>query len=166
MATNRHGLVRFKGGADVVDIYPNGPANNSVYRMSSAKGSLYVTTGAPSGNWGDEFRKDGIHYLVDGRWATTDLTNDPLFASGSNDFAGGLNDVMPVQVDPEDGTHAFVSQTSSWERTATSGSYVPGVPACWYSRTTARLPNREMIRLRRSVRSRVKESCHPWMYSL
>ena len=111
-ATRRHGLVRFNGEEDVVDIYPNGPANNSVYRMSSAKGSLYVTTGAPSGNWGDEFRKDGVHYLVDGRWATTDLTNDPLFASGSNDFAGGLNDVMPVQVDPEDGTHAFVG---SWD---------------------------------------------------
>lgn len=112
VATTTHGLVRFNGGNDVNDIYPNGPANTSVYRMSSAKGNLYVTTGGPSGNWGDEFRKDGVHYFVDGRWSTADQTNDPLFASGSNDFAEALNDVMPVQVDPEDGNHAFVG---SWD---------------------------------------------------
>lgn len=112
VATSSHGLVRFNGGSDVVDIYPNGPANTSVYRMSSAKGSLYVTTGGPSGNWGDEFRKDGVHYLVDGRWETANMANDPLFASGSNDFADALNDVMPVQVDPQDGNHVFVG---SWD---------------------------------------------------
>ncbi len=112
VATSAHGLVRFRGESDVIDIYPNGPYNNNVYRMSSAKGSLYVTTGAPSGNWGDEFRKDGVHFLVDGRWGTADRSNDPLFASGSNDFGAELNDVMPVQVDPQDGNHAFIG---SWD---------------------------------------------------
>jgi ligand-binding sensor domain-containing protein len=112
VATDGHGLVKYSGWNDFSSSSPNGPDNNSVYRMSSAKGSLYVTTGGPSGNWGDEFRKDGVHYLVDGRWETANMANDPLFASGSNDFADALNDVMPVQVDPQDGNHVFVG---SWD---------------------------------------------------
>lgn len=111
-ASDGLGLVRF-GNPDEYDIiHPNGPANNSVYRMSSAKGTLVVTTGAPSGNWGSQFLKQGVHTYSNGRWETADRWNDPLFQSGANDLGGGLNDPLAVQVDPEDGAHAFVG---SWD---------------------------------------------------
>ncbi len=112
IATHGHGLVSFRGYNDFTISSPNGPDNNTVYRMSAAKGSLYVTTGGPSGNWGNEFRKDGVNYMVEGRWNTTNLLNDPLFATGSNDYGAALNDVMAVQVDPDDGSHVFIG---SWD---------------------------------------------------
>lgn len=112
IASDGNGLVNFTSGNVFTTNYPNGPSNNSAYRMSCEKGSLYVTTGGPSGNWGNEYRKDGVHYFIDGTWNTTDMHNDPLYASGGNGYAGSLNDVMPVQVDPEDGNHAFVG---SWD---------------------------------------------------
>lgn len=112
IATDGHGLVNFGNGTVFTVIYPNGPANNSAYRMSCAKRSLYVSTGGPSENWGDQYRKDGVHHFIDGSWGTTDMDNDPLYASGGNDYAGSLNDPMPVQVDPEDGNHVFVG---SWD---------------------------------------------------
>jgi ligand-binding sensor domain-containing protein len=112
VATTSNGLVNFGNGTSFTTIYPNGPANNSTYRMSTAKGTLYVTTGGVSGNWGNEFRKDGIHIYSDGEWRTTDLFNDPLYASGGNGFGQSLNDPLAVQVDPEDGSHAFIG---SWD---------------------------------------------------
>ncbi|MBS1937347.1 MAG: hypothetical protein JSS84_06015 [Bacteroidetes bacterium] len=112
VATYGQGLLQFHFVNEYKTIYPNGPANNTCYRMSCTKGVLYVTTGGPSGNWGDLFRKEGVHYFADGRWNTTDLSNDPLFATGGNNYAGALNDVMAVQVDPEDGNHAWVT---SWD---------------------------------------------------
>ncbi len=112
IATDGHGLASFRSNNNFSLAYPNGPDNNSVYRMSSAKGSIYATTGGPSGNWGNEYRKDGVHYFLDGRWSTTKGENDPLFASGSNDYGASLNDVMAVQADPDDGSHAFIG---SWD---------------------------------------------------
>lgn len=112
VATGQHGLVRFSGDNDFSVIMPNGPANNSVYRMSCADGSLYVATGAVAGNWGSMFRKDGVHHFVDGVWGTTDRSNDPLFDVGANTFGGTVNDIMAVAVDPDDGSHVFVG---SWD---------------------------------------------------
>lgn len=112
IATDGHGLVDFRSNNNFSISHPNGPDNNTVYRMSAAKGSVYVTTGGPSNNWAYEYRKDGVHYFVDGRWNTANRGNDPLFDTGSNDYAGSLNDVMAVQVDPDDGSHAFIG---SWD---------------------------------------------------
>lgn len=112
IASDGHGLVNFRSSTNYTTNFPNGPANNSSYRMSSSKGSLYATTGGPSGNWGNEFRKEGVHSFMDGRWQTADQSNDPLFASGANDYGGALNDVMAVAADPDDGSHAFVG---SWD---------------------------------------------------
>ncbi len=112
IASDGNGLVNFGNPGAYTTTYPNGPANNTVYRMSSAKGSLYVTTGGPSGNWGNEYRKDGVHHYTDGRWGTTDMSNDPLYAVGGNDYGESLNDPMGVQVDPEDGAHVFFG---SWD---------------------------------------------------
>ena len=50
IASNGHALLRFIDPTNYTANFPNGPTNYSVYRMSSAKGSLYVTTGGPSGN--------------------------------------------------------------------------------------------------------------------
>lgn len=112
IATNGLGLVGYRWANDFDVVAPNGPATNTCYRMSCADGALYVTTGATAGNWSYMYRKEGVHYLVDGRWHTTNMLNDPLFASGGNDYAAALNDVLAVQVDPKDGSHVFVS---SWD---------------------------------------------------
>lgn len=112
VASDGHGLLSYRSSTNYTVIFPNGPANNSSYRMSSSKGSLYVTTGGPSGNWENQFLKDGVHSFVDGRWQTTDQSNDPLFASGANGYGQALNDVMPVAADPDDGSHVFVG---SWD---------------------------------------------------
>lgn len=112
IASNGNGLVRFQDYSHFSLNHPNGPENNSVYRMSSAKGSLYATTGGVAGNWTNLYLKDGVHSLIEGRWQSANLLNDPLFLSGNNDYAGALNDVMAVQVDPDDGTHAFIG---SWD---------------------------------------------------
>lgn len=112
IASARGGLVQFHDYGNFAAIAPNGPTTNSSYRMSCAQGALYVTTGAVAGNWSWEYRKEGVHSLVDGRWYTTNQLNDPLFASGGNNYAAALNDVLAVQVDPKDGSHVFVS---SWD---------------------------------------------------
>lgn len=112
VATNGNGLVHYLGYSNITVSHPNGPGNNNVYRMANAKGTLYATTGGPSGNWGSQFRKDGVHYLTEGRWYTTDRFNDPMFAAGNNNFGEALNDPLPVQVDPDDGMHAFIG---SWD---------------------------------------------------
>ncbi|MBP8822759.1 MAG: hypothetical protein KBH07_03875 [Flavobacteriales bacterium] len=112
IATAKGGLVAFHWASDYQLVAPNGPASNTCYRMACAKGALYVTTGGVAGNWSYEYRKEGVHSLVDGRWYTTTQLNDPLFASGGNDYAAALNDVLAIQVDPQDGSHVFVS---SWD---------------------------------------------------
>lgn len=112
IATAGSGLVQFHGFNDYAVIAPNGPANNTCYRMAIAQDWLYVTTGGTTGTWGFKYRKEGVHYLMDGQWHTTNRTNDPLFASGANDYGEALNDVLAVQVDPNDGSHAYVS---SWD---------------------------------------------------
>jgi len=112
VATDGNGLVRFQSGSNYSTIYPNGPKNNSAYKMASAQGALYVTTGAPTGVWDNSFLKDGVHYCINGVWNTTDWTNDPLYNEGANTFGGTVNDVLPVVVDPQDGNHAFVG---SWD---------------------------------------------------
>ncbi len=112
VATDGNGLVQFESGTSFSIIYPNGPKNNSVYKMASAQGVLYATSGGPTGTWDDEFLKDGVHYFEDGVWNTTDGSNDALYAQGANTYGGTVNDVLPVVVDPQDGHHAFVG---SWD---------------------------------------------------
>ena len=111
LASNGMGLVHFMGSTHNI-VQPNGPATNSVYRMAAAKGVLYATTGGISSTWGNMYRKEGVHYLADGLWHTTNRANDPMFASGGNEFGGSLNDPMAVAVDPDDGWHAFMG---SWD---------------------------------------------------
>lgn len=110
IATNGNGLIRHDGNA--TSIAPNGPANNIAYRMAAGSGQIYVTTGAPSGNWGNTYSKEGVHRYAGGEWSTTNGSNDPLYASGGNQSGGSLNDVLAVVVDPDDGNHAFVG---SWD---------------------------------------------------
>lgn len=110
IATDSHGLLR--NGLDHPPIGPNGPLNNISYRMAVGQGQVYVTTGGVAGNWGDLFSKDGVHRYHDNTWTTDNRENDPLYDSGGNQYAGSLNDVLAVVVDPDDGNHAFVG---SWD---------------------------------------------------
>ncbi|HEX2617351.1 MAG TPA: hypothetical protein VHL57_07395, partial [Flavobacteriales bacterium] len=108
VASQGQGLVRFTSSDDAGQrYYPNGPANASAYKMACSGGAVYVATGSVAGNWSSDFRKDGVHYLFDGLWGTTDLSNDPLFQTGANTYGGTVNDVMTVAVDPQNAKHAF-----------------------------------------------------------
>lgn len=110
IATDGHGLVRQTGNA--LAVAPNGPANNRVYRMASALGQVYASTGDHASNWSNMYSKDGMHRLDKGTWSTDLPANDPLYATGANQSGGGLNDMLAVVVDPEDGSHAF---GGSWD---------------------------------------------------
>lgn len=110
IATDGNGLLRSNNG--FLSVSPNGPANNVSYRMAAAQGQVYITTGGVAGNWDDLFKKDGLHRYKDNTWTTDGPANDPLYATGGNQFAGSLNDILPVLVDPDDGNHAFVG---SWD---------------------------------------------------
>lgn len=112
IASNGRGLVRHHHYYDYEFIHPNGPENNTVYRMAASKGTVYATTGGVAGNWTNLFRKDGVHYLIDGRWNSANRSNDPLFDTGGNNYGEALNDVMSVQIDPDDPLHVYVS---SWD---------------------------------------------------
>jgi len=109
IADTQLGLVRSDNYAIVT---PDGPTNVSAYRMDASGGALYVATGAVAGNWSNQFLKDGVHSYVAGDWFTTDKFNDPLFNTGVNVFAGTVNDIMAVAVDPNDPDHVFVG---SWD---------------------------------------------------
>lgn len=92
-------------------IRPNGPLNASAYRMDASGGAVYVATGAPSGNWGNSFTKDGVHSYVDGAWMTVTPFNNALLAGGNN-YGGAVNDILTVAVDPRDPDHAYAG---SWD---------------------------------------------------
>lgn len=111
IADRRQGLIRSSGPDDGTAVLPNGPKTATSWRMASSGGALYVATGAVTGTWNSTYLKDGVHYYIDGRWNTIDRTQYPLM-NGVNDFAGALNDVITVAVDPDDPKHAFAG---SWE---------------------------------------------------
>ncbi|MFT3884436.1 MAG: DNA repair protein RecO C-terminal domain-containing protein [Flavobacteriales bacterium] len=113
VASDSWGLVRYAFNGDAGQrYYPNGPKNTSTYRIACSGGAVYVATGSVPGNWGNDYRKDGVHYLLDGQWNTTDLFNDPLFASGANTYGGTVNDILAVAIDSDDPRHAYVG---SWD---------------------------------------------------
>ncbi len=105
------GLAQATGGDQGSTVRPNGPLNASIYRMDSHKGALYVATGGVEGNWGNKFLKDGVNHFVGGEWRTTNNTNNTLFATG-NSYAGAVNDITAIAVDPSNPAHAFAG---SWD---------------------------------------------------
>lgn len=111
VADNERGLVKALGADVGTSIMPNGPKTASSLRMASDGGALYVATGAVTGTWNSTYLKDGVHTLIDGRWNTVDRSQYPLM-NGVNVFAGALNDVITIVVDPNDPMHAFAG---SWE---------------------------------------------------
>ena len=72
---------------------------------------MYIATGAVTGTWCNTFLKDGVHLLMDGTWSTIDRSNSPLM-DGANVYAGAVNDIVAIVVDPEDPTHAYAG---SWD---------------------------------------------------
>ncbi|MCB0763744.1 MAG: hypothetical protein R2815_10750 [Flavobacteriales bacterium] len=111
VADRGQGLVRGEGFDTGTSIIPNGPRNASAFRMDSHGGALYVSTGGVEGNWASKFLKDGVHNYVDGTWVSVDPDNNTIM-QGVNAFAGAVNDVMVVAVDPRDPDHAFAG---SWD---------------------------------------------------
>jgi len=111
IADRRQGLIRSAGPDDGTAVLPNGPKTATSWRMASSGGALYVATGAVTGAWNSTYLKDGVHIFLDGRWSTIDRIQYPLM-NGVNVFAGAVNDVITIAVDPDDPRHAFAG---SWE---------------------------------------------------
>lgn len=101
-------LVAYNQG---VPVRPNGPKTSSAYRIDASGGAVYVATGAVAGNWANTFLKDGVHHFIDETWRTNDPDNNELLRGG-NAFAGAVNDIVAVAVDPFDPARAFVG---SWD---------------------------------------------------
>lgn len=112
IADRGYGLCRHNGDDRGVPAYPNGPSTASCIDMSVEKGALYVATGAVADNWTGRLLRQGVHHFTEGRWATTDATNDALMASGANVYGAAVLDVMAVAVDPKEGEHVLVG---SWD---------------------------------------------------
>ncbi|HRH38702.1 MAG TPA: two-component regulator propeller domain-containing protein, partial [Flavobacteriales bacterium] len=111
VADRSQGLAQTNGDGFGSIVKPNGPLNSSGYKMDSRGGVVYVATGAVSGNWGNQFLKDGVNHFVNEDWRTTNNSNNTLFATGNN-FGGAINDVVAVAVDPTDPNHAYAG---SWD---------------------------------------------------
>ncbi|HRO97990.1 MAG TPA: hypothetical protein PLN54_00990 [Flavobacteriales bacterium] len=107
VADRERGLISAQGGDIGTAIQPNGPKTANTWRMASHGGALYVATGALAGNWSSTFLKDGVHHFADGRWGSSDLSNEPILL-GVNNFGGAVNDYVSVAVDPDDPMHAWV----------------------------------------------------------
>jgi hypothetical protein len=111
IADRSNGLIRTPGGSTGREILPNGPRSSSAFRMDMSQGSLFVATGAVTGNWSNTYSKEGIHHFANDTWATSNPDNTPLL-QGANTYAGTTNDIMIVAVDPKDPARAFAG---SWE---------------------------------------------------
>ncbi|MEZ4739233.1 MAG: T9SS type A sorting domain-containing protein [Flavobacteriales bacterium] len=105
------GLVRSGGGDVGTSILPNGPRTATSWRLATGGGAMYVATGAVTGTWNNQYLKDGIHSFIDGRWSTIDRSEFPLM-DGANVYAGSMNDMVAIEVDPDDPHHAWAG---SWD---------------------------------------------------
>lgn len=111
VADRQFGLGKAIGGDVGSVISPNGPLNAGTYRLDAKGGSVFVATTAPSGNWGNNFSKEGVHHYANGEWRTDTPFNNSLLAGGNN-FGGAVNDIVAVVVDPRDPNHAYAG---SWD---------------------------------------------------
>ena len=131
IADRTQGLLRIGGGS--TRIAPNGPRTASTWRMAAADGNLYVPSGAVSGTWANNYRQDGLHVFMDGRWSTVDRSTN-TFMAGANEFTGGIADMLAIAIDPEDARHAFVG---SWDEGIVE--FRDGAPVAIYNPTNSAL---------------------------
>jgi streptogramin lyase len=133
VADKEIGLVRGQGW-DMGERYtPNGPRTANVYRLATAGGNLFVSTGGVTGTWANRYLKDGVHVYVNGEWRSYTPFNNTILA-GVNDFAGAANDPLDVVIDPDDPTHAFVG---GWDEGVIE--FVAGVPYAIHNSTNSTL---------------------------
>lgn len=127
------GLVRGLGYDNGEAFTPNGPRTANVYRLATAAGNIFVSTGGVSGTWVNRYLKDGVHVYKDGAWRTYNPDNSSLM-QGANNFAGSANDPLDVVVDPDDPDHAFVG---GWDEGVIE--FVGGQPYAIHNSTNSTL---------------------------
>lgn len=133
VADKEIGLVRGEGYDMGQSFTPNGPRTANVYRLATAGGNIFVSTGGVSGTWVNRFLKDGVHVYMDGHWRNYNPFNNTIMA-GANDFAGAANDPLDVAIDPNDPAHAFVG---GWDEGVIE--FVAGVPYAIHNTTNSTL---------------------------
>jgi hypothetical protein len=111
IADRQVGLVHLGAPADRA-YSPNGPKGANTWSMTSDQGVVLVASGALAGNWSNEFLKEGAHMFKDGRWSTIDARTSPLMLTGRNAYGAEVNDIVAVEVDPEDAEHVWLG---SWD---------------------------------------------------
>lgn len=100
LATQYNGLVRAKDN-HYQEFSPNGPLNNTAYRMRFFGDRLYVVSG---GRWAVQNETFGeIMIYENGQW--TNITNGRLTEMANH----ALYDFMNVAQDPQDKNHYFVT---------------------------------------------------------
>ncbi|MES2628018.1 MAG: two-component regulator propeller domain-containing protein [Bacteroidota bacterium] len=105
IAERTGGLLSTTNGSVFGSATPNGPLTNSVFRVYSESGYVYVATGSVDQVYVNGFRQDGIPYYDGSIWKTMDeSTIDSL--KNSADF-------LSVTIDPQKPDHAFVSSWNS-----------------------------------------------------
>ncbi|MBK9418283.1 MAG: hypothetical protein IPN62_13650 [Flavobacteriales bacterium] len=111
VADREVGLVRLASPSPA-SYAPNGPKGANTWSMTSDQGVVLVASGALAGNWSNEFLKEGAHMFKDGRWTTIDARTSPLMLTGRNSYGAEVNDIVAVEVDPEDKEHVWLG---SWD---------------------------------------------------
>jgi len=101
MADNQQCLIKVSN-IFIVDVYkPEGPATQKVFTLAQNQGNIWVSTGAYDLSFSPLYNIDGV-YKYDGvEWNTYQIPY-------ANDY---IRDIVHVNVDPSDATHAWFS---SW----------------------------------------------------
>ena len=99
-AGGEEGIIRVTA-SERITYLPQGPLNNSPYRLTHAYGKLYSV---PGSRWANQDSRPGMVNMYDGSdW--TYIRNAAIKSNGGN----GVYDFMNVAVDPDDHAHIFVT---------------------------------------------------------
>ena len=99
-AGGQEGIVRITTGQRL-SYKPQGPVENTPYRMTARNGRLYVV---PGGRWASQYYKPGCVMIYDGHSWTNILA-----AEIGDRVQQGVYDFMNVAVDPNNDNHFYVS---------------------------------------------------------
>lgn len=102
IADEYNGLILKKNGQnddDVTIILPNGPLNNDCMKIDCSENNLWVTRGAISSAWNNQWKSAEIYRFTDEKWTSYTAHNSPKLS--------GISDVCFVKVNPYNPNKVF-----------------------------------------------------------
>lgn len=101
-AGGEKGVLRHSITGEDFTYLPNGPLNNTIYRMACFGDKLYIVNG---GAWATQYKRPGcVMILQNNKWHN--ITNEQITKQIAND---PFYDCMNVVQDPQDADHYFVT---------------------------------------------------------